>query len=109
METYDPKRRTILRGALAAGVTLALLGCNARDEDTASTPNTNPSSPGADTARADTSSSNKMSQEQARYQESPMDGQKCENCANFLADSGTCRVVEGQVSPQGWCIVWASS
>jgi hypothetical protein len=109
METYDPKRRTLLRGTLAAGVTLVLLGCNSRDEDTASTPNTNPSSLGTDTAKADTSSSNKMTQEQARYQDSPRDGQKCENCANFFADSGTCRVVEGQVSPQGWCIVWASS
>lgn len=114
MEIYDPERRTLLIGMLAAGVTLVLPGCNPGEEDTTAAPNTNapnknPSSSGADTAKADTSSSNKMSQEQAQYQESPSNGEKCENCANFLADSGTCTVVEGQVSPQGWCVVWVTA
>ena len=33
----------------------------------------------------------------------------CGNCLNFVAGSNTCKVVEGQVSPEGWCIFWAKT
>jgi len=26
---------------------------------------------------------------------------------NFIAESNTCKLVEGQISPDGWCVLWA--
>jgi len=39
------------------------------------------------------------------YQDSPKGAQRCDNCAPFQPPSG-CRIVDGSVSPQGWCKVW---
>jgi hypothetical protein len=51
----------------------------------------------------------KMSKEQAQYKSSPNGEMRCGNCTNFLADTSTCRVVEGQVEESGYCILWASA
>ncbi len=47
----------------------------------------------------------KFSQQQAHYQPVPKSGQRCQNCALWQAPS-SCQVVEGQVSPAGWCILY---
>jgi len=26
---------------------------------------------------------------------------------NFIAESKTCKLVDGQISPEGWCSLWA--
>jgi len=44
----------------------------------------------------------KMGQTAAAYQSTPKDGQSCANCGLFEAPS-TCRLVDGQVSPAGYC------
>lgn len=44
----------------------------------------------------------KASKEQVQYQDSPKDGQQCSKCMQFVP-SEACKVVEGKVSPQGWC------
>lgn len=44
----------------------------------------------------------KMSQKAAGYQETPKDGASCANCALFKAPA-TCTLVDGVVSPTGWC------
>ena len=50
-------------------------------------------------AEADTA---KMSQAGASYQTSPKNGQRCDGCGLFQAPS-SCQVVEGTISPAGWC------
>lgn len=44
----------------------------------------------------------KMSQAEATYQNTPKGDQSCGNCALFVAPS-SCGVVEGTISPMGWC------
>ena len=42
-----------------------------------------------------------------QYQAQPKGEQKCGSCLNFVAESNTCKLVAGQVSPEGWCSLWA--
>jgi hypothetical protein len=47
----------------------------------------------------------KVNKTQAQYQESPKGDQKCSGCANFQPPNA-CKVVEGQISPNGWCALF---
>jgi len=47
----------------------------------------------------------KMSKADAKYQDTPKDGQKCANCVYFQKPS-KCAVVEGDVSAEGWSILF---
>lgn len=54
----------------------------------------------------------KGSQAQFKYQSTPKNGQKCSQCTFFIAGSsasanGTCKIVEGSISPNGWCTAFA--
>ena len=107
MKAHVPQRRTVLRGALAAGCTLMLWGCKAKQHEgstatPASPPPTSKTSPGPAESR-------KASQAQAQYQSHPKGEQKCGKCRNFVAGSNTCKVVEGKVSPDGWCMFWTKA
>ena len=62
----------------------------------------------AETAGADA----KGSQAQFKYQKTPNNGHKCSQCSLYIAGSsatanGTCKLVEGSISPNGWCTAWA--
>ena len=83
MATHDPKRRAVLRAALTAGCMLCL--------------------PAVGRAR-----SGKVSKAQAKYQDTPKGNQNCAKCLHFVAADSTCKVVEGKVSPLGWCQLWAA-
>jgi High potential iron-sulfur protein len=48
----------------------------------------------------------KASQKSVKYQDTPKGDARCENCALFEAPD-SCKTVEGPVSPQGWCMVYA--
>jgi len=48
----------------------------------------------------------KAPQTAVKYQDTPKGEQRCENCTLFEAPS-SCKNVDGTVSPQGWCIVYA--
>ena len=50
----------------------------------------------------------KMSQGEAKYQDSPKDVHMCVTCAFFEAPN-SCDVVEGDISPAGWCQAFASA
>lgn len=111
-------RRIVLRGALAAGcgllVPAALLGCDSRKEtgSAGSAPSASgPEStgPAPDMESAAPAAPAKSSQASVQYQTQPKGGQKCGNCMNFIAESNTCKRVDGTVSPQGWCIIWANA
>jgi hypothetical protein len=48
-----------------------------------------------------------------KYQDEPKDGKQCSQCTFFLqgkteTDAGTCKIVDGTISPKGWCIAWSS-
>jgi High potential iron-sulfur protein len=102
-------RRVVLRGALAVGCGLllpaALFGCDSKKGENASgaAPAGSPAS-GADAAAP--ASTGKMAQASVQYQAQPKGEQKCAGCLHFIAESNACKLVEGQISPDGWCTVW---
>jgi hypothetical protein len=112
-EADVPSRRVVLRGVLAAGCSLllptALLGCDSKKAaDTAGpapgpepaappTPSLEPAAPAAPA---------KVTQASVQYQVQPKDGQTCADCLHFIAESNTCKLVEGDISPDGWCLLW---
>ncbi len=108
-----PPRRVVLRGALAVGCGLllpaALFGCDSKKGETstgaapAGTPDSSPA-PGADAAAP--AAAAKVSQASVQYQTQPKGEQKCSECMHFIAESNTCKLVEGQISPDGWCTLW---
>ena len=121
MEEVLP-RRAVLGSALAAGCGLLLpailIGCDSKkgESPSSSAPADSPK-PAADSAAravAPNTSSNspapvapqKLAQEAVQYQTHPKGVQQCSNCAYFIAESNTCTLVEGQLSPEAWCILW---
>lgn len=91
---FDPSRRSVLKG----GVAIAAVGAVAAT--------------GLLKPRLARAQSAKMSQATAMYQAKPHGQQFCENCIHFVpgktkAAMGTCKVVDGTISPQGWCVAYA--
>ena len=80
MQDTHPPRRRFIGGALAA--LAAVLTCPR--------------------ARAQ----QKMSKQEAAYQDSPKDIRMCATCTLFELPK-SCKVVEGDVSPSGWCKAYA--
>jgi hypothetical protein len=129
MQEEIPPRRVVLRGALAVGCGLlmpaALFGCGKKEADsTGAAPDMSapPSadsamqSPGPDAAAPEASPAPsadaaapaaKVSQASVQYQTQPKGDQQCSGCMHFIAESNTCKLVEGQISPDGWCTLWA--
>ncbi|MFC6634749.1 high-potential iron-sulfur protein [Microbulbifer taiwanensis] len=48
----------------------------------------------------------KAKKEAVQYQDTPKNGQKCVDCVLFEPPEG-CKVVEGKISPEGWCSLFA--
>ena len=99
MDAHDQQRRIFLRAALGTGSALALPLIIA---GTASLPAVAQS---ASTASAQGGGT--VPKAQAKYQEQPKGDQSCAKCQQFVAETSTCKVVAGRVSPQGWCMFWA--
>jgi hypothetical protein len=76
-------RRTLVRGAIA-GVAAGLTGATI----------------------APVNAREKMSKQEAEYQDSPKDIRMCATCTLFEPPK-SCKVVEGDVSPSGWCKAFA--
>jgi hypothetical protein len=115
-EADDPSRRIVLRGALAAGCSLllpaSLLGCSKKEEAAAPEPAAPDSGMAAPSSPEPLESAApaapvKVSQASVQYQGQPKDGKKCADCMHFVAESNTCKLVEGDISPEGWCTLWA--
>ena len=124
MEEKDLSRRDVLRGAMAVGFGLLVpgmfSGCNSKEgASPTSTPAspvpaspapTSPApanSPATSAGSAATTTAKKVSQASVQYQDQPKGEQKCDTCMHFIAESNTCKLVDGQISPDGWCILWA--
>lgn len=101
-------RRTMLRGALAVGCGLWLpivfSGCDSNKG--ANSTNSAPSSSPASTNTTPPAATSKVSQTSVQYQNQPKGELKCSGCMNFIAESNTCKLVDGQISPNGWCSLW---
>ena len=55
----------------------------------------------------------KLSQMLSKYQDTPKNGQQCSKCSLFIPGSsatanGTCKLVDGSISPKGWCTAFAA-
>lgn len=53
----------------------------------------------------------KASKQAMKYQDHPNNDQRCDTCLQFVPGTkaganGTCKVVDGPISPQGWCIAY---
>ena len=93
-DSINESRRTLIRN----GVTIAAVGAVAATGLLKTTP-----------ARAQ---AGKASQAVAMYQAKPPGADQCDNCIHFIPgktpkDAGTCKVVEGSIAPQGWCVTYA--
>ncbi len=47
----------------------------------------------------------KMAQKIAEYQDTPKGDQQCSNC-NLFQEPNACTLVDGEISPAGWCKFW---
>jgi len=90
MADFDPKtRRALARGAaLLAGMAIVPLLATSR------------SALAAKLAKAD-----------VKYQDKPNAGKDCDDCIQFIPGatpkaSGTCKIVDGKVSPHGYCLAF---
>jgi hypothetical protein len=54
----------------------------------------------AETARA------KIQHSGVKYQTEPKDGKQCSDC-NFFIAPNSCKQVDGNISPTGYCLLWA--
>jgi hypothetical protein len=53
----------------------------------------------------------KASKASLQYQDHPKDGKDCDDCLQFVPGKtpkamGECKVVEGPISPKGWCLAF---
>jgi hypothetical protein len=54
----------------------------------------------------------KLAKDAVKYQTKAKDGKDCDDCLQFVPGKsekamGTCKIVEGPISPNGWCIAFA--
>lgn len=48
------------------------------------------------------------------YQDQPREGKRCADCAAYVANTtaanapGACKIVEGPVNPNGWCMAYSA-
>jgi hypothetical protein len=48
----------------------------------------------------------KASKALMKYRDEPNGEEQCSNCMQFIPASGECKVVEGSISPNGWCTAY---
>lgn len=87
-------RRSVLRGIVATTCALFV-------------PVTFISSTQALAATEPATKTKKVSKASVSYQAKPNGEKKCSGCVNFITSSNTCKRVQGKVSPEGWCGMWA--
>jgi len=111
MNADIPSRRLVLRGALAVGcglcLPIALSGCDSKPSASSQPAGTAPPGPSAAAEPAAPAANRKATQAGVQYQLQPKGEQKCGNCRHFVAATNTCMLVDGQISPEAWCIIWA--
>lgn len=52
----------------------------------------------------------KMAKSMMQYQDAPKNSSQCDTCVQFIPGSKPqCKIVEGDVSPKGWCLAYAKA
>ncbi len=120
-------RRDVLRRALGIGCGVCLptviWGCDSSDRPPQAQSSSSSGSSGSSSSAAPPAASSgatpgsagsaagagpvKVPQASVNYQAQPNEGRRCADCQHFIAESGSCRLVEGQIVPDGWCTLWA--
>ena len=92
-KTFDPSRRRLFRqgAAIASGAALGALMLKVQAPAQGS----------------------KVSQAVSKYQDMPHGTQQCDGCMQYIpgktaSANGTCKIVEGSISPKGWCMFFAA-
>jgi uncharacterized low-complexity protein len=88
--TFRPSRRGLLTTALSLGGAALLAGAL----DGAAQQEPKPKA-----------TLKKRSKEKVGYRDEPYEGRSCGKCVLY-AGHGECVLVEGEVSPDGWCVQW---
>jgi hypothetical protein len=47
----------------------------------------------------------KLAMTAVKYQPDPKDGKQCDGC-NFFVAPNSCKMVDGDIAPTGWCLLW---
>jgi hypothetical protein len=47
----------------------------------------------------------KLAMTAVKYQADPKDGKQCDGC-NFFVAPNSCKLVDGDIAPTGWCTLW---
>lgn len=60
-----------------------------------------------------TAQAQKATKAAMQYRDTPNGKQECDNCMQYVPGrsptaNGQCNVVEGSISPKGWCIAYAA-
>jgi hypothetical protein len=84
-----PRRKALRQGFRIAGIAVAVLAIGANESAAA-----------------------KATKNEVMYQDHRHDGKGCRECKSFIpaggnADGATCALVEGVISPDGWCTAYA--
>lgn len=48
----------------------------------------------------------KIAQKAVKYQDTPKGKARCDNCRQWQAPAA-CKLVDGTISPSGWCMIYA--
>lgn len=48
----------------------------------------------------------KVAKSAVQYQDKPKNGQRCSDCVHFVP-ADQCKIVEGTISPGGWCMAYS--
>jgi|GEM_PF-579951 hypothetical protein len=56
-------------------------------------------------ANANSAKANPLPKTAVSYQDTPKGDRQCSNCSLFVAPNG-CKNVVGEISPNGWCVLW---
>jgi len=92
--SFRRSRRGLLKAAAAL---VAAFGLDAAAQDAGK-----PAAPDANKPKA---AMKKYSKERVGYRDEPYLGRTCGKCVLYAGD-GNCAIVDGQVSPDGWCTQW---
>jgi len=85
---FRPSRRRAIKGAASIGAAAALAG--ALESVAQQKPK---------------AGLKKRSKEAVGYRDEPLEGRSCAKCVLYVGH-GECVIVEGEVSPNGWCAQW---
>ena len=85
---FRPSRRRVLKGAASVGGAAVLAG--ALESAAQQKPK---------------AGLKKRSKEAVGYRDEPLEGRSCAKCVLYVGH-GECVIVEGEVSPNGWCVQW---